>query len=71
MAEGEETRRDEARQEEKHEHAEIGEQDGAVTGEERSHAATAHATLLRAERSASELASTATSRITPETIGCQ
>jgi len=30
-----------------------------------------HVKLLRAERSASELASTATSRITPDTIGCQ
>ena len=63
---GEEARRHQAGQKEKHDHAEIGEQDGAMASEEG-----AHARLRRADFSASELASTATSRITPETIGCQ
>ena len=63
---GEEAGREQAGQKQKHDHAEIGEQDGAMAGEEG-----AHWRLRRADFSASELASTATSRITPETIGCQ
>ena len=43
-----------------------GEQDRPIAGEEGGHPA-----RLRAERSARELARTATRRITPETTGCQ
>ena len=52
--------------EEQQEHRGVGEQDQPVAGEEAGHRA-----CLRADFSASELASTATSRITPETTGCQ
>ena len=63
---GEEARREERGDEEEQDHAGPGEEDQPVAGEE-----AAHAACRRADFSASELASTATSRITPETTGCQ
>ncbi len=63
---GEEARREGGGDEQEQDHRRVGEQDQPVAGEEAGHRA-----RLRADFSVSELASTATSRITPETTGCQ
>ena len=63
---GQEARRKQRGHQEQHDHAGIGEQDQAVAGDECVHDARALAAF-----SATELASTASSRMTPEATGCQ